>query len=78
METIQDFFICDRCGAKDFTLVYSFSLRFHGVNFSDDLIYDRVTEEFYQCVKCHTRYASEEIERGLMEYKKKRISRKSS
>ena len=72
MDDIQDYFLCDSCENKDFSLVYSFSLRFHGVNFSDDLVYDRLTDEVYQCTECQKKYTRKQIEEGLAEYKMKR------
>jgi len=72
MTEIQDYFLCENCANKDFKLVYNFSLRFHGVNFSDDLIYDRLIEEIYRCTKCDKVYSRKQIEEGLEEFKKKR------
>jgi hypothetical protein len=66
-----DYFKCDECQCRDFKRIYNFSLRFHGVNFSDDLIYDRLTEEVYQCTECNKRFSVDEIEEGLIEIKKK-------
>jgi hypothetical protein len=72
MDTFQDYFLCDNCQGKDFRLVYRFSLRFHGVNFSDNLIYDELVEETYQCTGCDKVFSRENIEDGLMEIKKRR------
>jgi hypothetical protein len=72
MTEIQDYFLCEECANKDFKLVYNFSLRFHGVNFSDDLIYDRLIEEIYHCTKCGKVYSKKQIEDGLDEFKRKR------
>ena len=72
MTEIQDYFVCENCENKDFRLVYNFSLRFHGVNFSDDLIYDRLIEEIYHCTKCDKVYTRKQIEAGLNEFKRKR------
>ena len=71
MTEIQDYFLCENCANKDFKLVYNFSLRFHGVNFSDDLIYDRLIEEIYRCTKCDKVYSKKQIEEGLEEFKRK-------
>jgi ribosomal protein L37AE/L43A len=60
-----DHFECDSCQSKDFMRVYNFSLRFHGVNFSDELIYDQQTSEVYQCMGCKKRFTRREIEEGL-------------
>ncbi len=72
MESICDYFECDECGNTRFKLVHSFSVRFHGVNFSDKLIYDRLKEEFYQCTECEKTFSNEEIEEGLAEIRDKR------
>jgi len=72
MDEIFDFFICESCSNKDFKLIYNFCLRFHGVNFSDNLIYDKLIEKKYQCTKCQKTYTMEEIEEGLTKYRKKR------
>lgn len=69
MEVIHDYFLCDACECKDFKRVYNFSLRFHGVNFSDDLIYDRLTDEIYQCVQCNRTFTKDQIEEGLQKIK---------
>ncbi|HDZ24050.1 MAG TPA: hypothetical protein ENH70_05875 [Desulfobacteraceae bacterium] len=71
MNSIQDFFVCDECSNKDFKLVYNFSLLFHGVNFSDDLIYDKIIDELYQCTKCRKTFTKKEIEEGLAKLKRK-------
>jgi len=71
MNSIQEFFVCDNCENKDFKLVYNFSLLFHGVNFSDDLIYDKLIDERYQCTKCRKTFSKKEIEEGLAELKRK-------
>ncbi len=70
MNSISYFFSCDVCENKDFTPLYNFSLRFHSVNFSDDLIYDKTVEEYYQCTKCLKTFSRGDIERRLAEFKK--------
>ena len=75
MGDILDYFLCDECAGKDFKLVYNFCLRFHGVNFSDDLIYDKAVEERFQCSKCEKTFSREEIESGLTRLRKSRIQR---
>ncbi|MBW1775927.1 MAG: hypothetical protein JRG79_06240 [Deltaproteobacteria bacterium] len=72
MEFTQDYFFCDECDNKDFKRIYNFSMQFHGVNFSDDLIYDRIIDERYQCTKCQKIFSVMEIEENLASYKKKR------
>lgn len=76
MEDIQDFFLCDNCAGKDFKLVYNFCVKYHGVNFSDHLIYDKVIDEQFQCTNCEKIYSREEIEAGLTKLRKIRIKRK--
>jgi len=71
-EEIVDYFECRKCGNVEFRPVYTFSLRFHTVNFSDNLIYERVNEEQFECTKCNTRYTRGEIREQLKELKKKR------
>jgi hypothetical protein len=63
--------VCDNCANNTFKLVYSYALEFHPVNFSEDLIYDRIKEETYQCTKCEKAFTKEQIETGLAEIKKK-------
>ncbi len=72
MDDLRDYFLCDSCANKHFKRIYNFSLRFHGVNFSDDLIYDQLTDEVYQCTKCHKTFTKKQVEYGLAEIKKKR------
>lgn len=67
-----DYFECDGCHSKDFVRVLNFCLRFHGVNFSDELIYDRVTAEAYKCLQCGKRFTVEEVDDKLAEFKDKR------
>jgi hypothetical protein len=72
MESIQDYFECDGCRCKAFKRIYHFSVRFHGVNFSDDLIYDELTDELYQCTECSKTFTKEQIEEGLARCRQKR------
>ena len=75
MNDILDYFLCDVCNGKDFKLVYNFCVRFHGVNFSDDLIYDKTVGERFQCTNCEKTFSREEIESGLTRLRKTRIAR---
>jgi len=72
MEVMQDYFICDSCKNRDFTRIYNFSMRFYTVNFSDELIYDKLTDEIYQCTRCNKTFTKEQIDNVLAEFKKKR------
>ncbi|HDM09664.1 MAG: hypothetical protein DRH15_00345 [Deltaproteobacteria bacterium] len=71
MDEVVEFFKCDECDNKDFQLVYSFSLRFHQVNFANQLIYDKILEETYQCTNCGKTFTKADIEKGLDVIKKK-------
>lgn len=81
MDAMQDYFLCNSCQNKDFRQIYNFSIRFHGVNFSDDLIYDKLTEEIFQCTKCNKTFTRDDIEKVLDEIRKnvkeKRLASKS-
>ncbi len=70
MDSMQDYFLCDGCQNKDFRQIYNFSIRFHGVNFSEDLIYDKLTVEIFQCTKCDKTFTRDEIEQVLDEIRK--------
>lgn len=72
MDEIEDYFFCDDCQGKDFRVIYRFSLRFHNVNFSDELIYDRHTEEVYQCNHCGKLFTKKQVDEGLDRLKKRR------
>jgi hypothetical protein len=72
MGEIRDYFVCDNCQSKNFSLVYTFSVRFHGVNFSDDLIYDKIIEELYQCTNCERVFTKKQVETALIELRKAR------
>ena len=72
MEIFQHYFLCDGCQNKDFKLIYSFKIRFHGVNFSRDLVYDKLTDELYQCTKCKKTFTRDQVDGVLNEIKQKR------
>jgi len=72
MQELRDYFRCDVCANKNFKTIYSFSLRFHEVNFARDLIYDKLVDEMYQCTQCKKIFTREQIEAGLAEFRKKR------
>jgi hypothetical protein len=69
---VVDFFVCDGCQNRDFKRVYNFSLRFHTVNFSDELIYDKIVDEWYQCTQCQKTFHIKEIEEALTRIKNSR------
>ncbi len=70
MEDIIEYFQCDKCKGKDFKKIYNFSMRFRKVNFSDNLVYDKIVEEIYQCTNCLKRFSAKDIEKGLQEIKR--------
>jgi hypothetical protein len=70
MDFMQDYFLCNNCQNKDFRQIYNFSIRFHGVNFSDDLIYDKLTDEIFQCTKCDKTFTRDDVEKVLDEIRK--------
>ena len=71
MDHVQEYFLCDNCKNKEFKRINSFSLRFHSVNFSDDLIYDKLIDEVYQCTECNRTFTMGQIEEGLTVIKKR-------
>ena len=75
MDIIQEYFVCDSCQNRNFTRIYNFSMRFYTVNFSDELIYDKLTDEIYQCTQCSKTFTEEQIDEGLADFRKKRRSR---
>ena len=72
VDFIRDYFSCEGCQNKDFKRIYNFSIRFHGVNFSDRLVYDELTDERYQCTKCNKIFTKDQIGERLGEFKKRR------
>ena len=72
MQTAHNYFVCDECGGKDFKPIYNFSIRFYGVNCSDELVYDKLTDESFQCTHCSKVFTVDEIEEKLAEFKKLR------
>ncbi len=75
MDIVQEYFVCDSCQNRNFTRIYNFSMRFYTVNFSDELVYDKLTDETYQCTQCSKTFTKEQIDEGLVEFRKKRRSR---
>jgi len=72
MVEFRDYFVCESCRNRDFKVIYNFSLRFHKVNFSDDLIYDNLSEEIFQCTQCQKTYTKTEVQEGLAELRRRR------
>jgi hypothetical protein len=75
MDSVRDYFLCSKCQNKDFQRIYNFSIRFHGVNFSDELMYDKLTDEILQCTTCGKTFTTDQVERKLAEFRKRRKSR---
>ena len=73
METIKDYFFCDKCKGKNFFRIYNFSTQFRKVNFSDDFICDEVIEGMYQCTKCHKTFSKQQIEERLKKITDERL-----
>lgn len=71
MDYIHEYFLCDNCSNKNFTRIYNFSMRLHSVNFSEDLIYDEIVEELYQCTKCNKIFTETHIKEAFAEFKRK-------
>jgi|GEM_PF-519404 len=65
MDSVKDYFFCDKCKNRDFIRIYNFSVRFRSVNFSDDLMYDEVVEERYQCTRCQKIFSKPKIDTRL-------------
>ena len=63
MDVVRDYFVCRECQNRDFKQIF---------NFSDELIYDRLAEEKYQCTQCKKTFTITEIEEGLNLLKKNR------
>jgi hypothetical protein len=66
MSEVLEYFVCDSCSNKDFVPIHNFGVRFHGVNFSDELIYDKIFEEKFQCTECLKVFSKSDIEAGLI------------
>jgi len=72
MDSSKDYFMCDGCRNKDFTKIHNFSILFYSVNFSDELVYERLTEEMYRCSRCSKVFTKGQIDNALTEFKKAR------
>ncbi|MBW1767853.1 MAG: hypothetical protein JRJ65_12505 [Deltaproteobacteria bacterium] len=65
MNFSEEFFLCDKCENRDFKRIYNFSIRFHGVNFADENIYDKLTNNTYQCTKCGKTFTEHQIDERM-------------
>ena len=65
MDIIKDYFLCDKCKNRDFIQIYNFSVQFRRVNFSDDLLYDEVPGETFQCTHCKKTFSKRQIKTEL-------------
>jgi phage FluMu protein Com len=73
MDDIKDYMVCDNCKNKNFMRIYNFALQFRKVNFSDDVIYDEVSEELYQCTHCQKIFTKQQIDAHLKDMAKERL-----
>jgi len=73
MDTNKDYFLCDNCKNKNFIKIYTFFTQFRRVNFSDDLLYDEVTGEIFQCTHCKRTFSRRQIEEKLKEMVDERL-----
>ncbi len=71
-EITKEYFTCSTCGANKFTKRYEFSVSFRKVNFTDSLVYNKGTDEFFVCANCEHTISAEDIRIGLREIKQKR------
>ncbi len=67
MDIIKDYFLCDKCKNKNFIRIHNFSVQFRRVNFSDDLLYDEITVEMFQCTHCKKTFSKHQIKTELKE-----------
>ena len=58
-------FICLDCKGENFGANYKFSVEFKDVNFTDRLIYDKITEASYFCKECGKVYSQEFIQESI-------------
>ena len=73
MDVMKDYFLCEKCKNKNFIKIFNFSIQFRKVNFSDELIYDEMTEEIYQCSHCNRTFSKYQIEKRFKEIKEERL-----
>jgi DNA-directed RNA polymerase subunit RPC12/RpoP len=74
MDDVKDYIVCDKCNNKNFIRISNFSVLFRRVNFSDDVIYDEIVEELYQCTHCQKTFSKHQIEARLKEMIDERLS----
>jgi len=67
MDDIKDYLLCDNCKNKNFLRIHNFALKFRKVNFSDDVLYDEVSEDLYQCTHCKKTFTKHQIDERLKE-----------
>jgi ribosomal protein L37AE/L43A len=73
MDDIKDYVLCDNCKNKNFIRIYNFAVHYKRVNFSDDVIYDEVSEELYQCTHCQKTFSKHQINARLKEMADERL-----
>ncbi|MBW1691225.1 MAG: hypothetical protein DRG87_02390 [Deltaproteobacteria bacterium] len=74
MDDIKDYLLCDKCKNKNFIRIYNFAVQYKKVNFSDDVIYDDVAEELYQCTHCQKIFTEQQIKAGLKRLAEERLN----
>lgn len=72
MGSMKEYFLCDNCQGRDFVRLYSFSVSFRRVNFSDDLVHDEVKEEMYRCTQCQKTFTRAQIDARVKEMVRER------
>ena len=73
MDNIKDYLLCDNCKNKNFLRIHNFALQFRKVNFSDDVIYDEVSEDLYQCTHCQKTFTKNQMDARLKEMTDERL-----
>jgi DNA-directed RNA polymerase subunit RPC12/RpoP len=72
MDDMKEYLACDNCKNKNFVRIYNFAVRPRKVNFSDEVIFDQVSEELYQCTKCQKTFTKQQIASRLKEMEAQR------
>jgi hypothetical protein len=71
VEEVKEYFTCDKCGSQNFFTRNSFAILLKKVNFSEDLVYDHITEECYECKECGECINRGDIDDAIREIKRK-------
>ncbi|MFW6147072.1 MAG: hypothetical protein ACOC6B_01625 [Thermodesulfobacteriota bacterium] len=73
MDDGKEYLVCDNCNNKNFIRIYNFALCSKMVNFSDEVISDHVSEEFYQCTNCKKMFTKQQIVSRLREMEAEKL-----